>query len=130
MSSPKFTPNVGDMMIRDVTLAGAALTIADTTAWRKLLFPQACLIQAFSCVARAKGGTHVTTNFVLKNGSDVIGTIAFGATAAGTRAEATIVAAFARVEAGTQLTIDIVEDGGTTPTVTDLDLQIEYMHTF
>lgn len=132
MASRTYTPNVVDMQTRDINIAGAYTipAAATTTAWRKLLMSQPCLIEAFSCVARAKGGTHVTTNFVLKNGSNVIGTINFGGTAAGTRAEATINPLYARVEKGDELTIDLVETGGTTPTVTDLDMQIEFVHTY
>lgn len=130
MASPGYTPNVVETETRDINVSGAAFAVANTTAWKSLLNGQTNIVTAFSMRARAKGGTHATSNFVLKQGANVIGTIAYGGVTAGVRAEATIVSTFARVEKGVELTIDVVETGGSSPTLTDIDIQIETARTY
>lgn len=124
MASPTYGPNVADVLA--MTLHLSSFTVADTTALLKRLAPQKMLITAFHGVARAKTGTHVTSNFILKNGSDTVATISLAGTA-GTRVDGTINTLYERVAKGAEITIDVDENGGTTPALQDVDLVIEYV---
>lgn len=126
MAAPTISPAVGIVQSK-VFFLDSQLTTTDLTAVVKFNAPQKIKVLACSVVSRAKGGTHAATVFDFKQGSSVISSIDVAAVAAGTRADGTIVAAQAVVAKGVEISVDFTETGGTTPTLDDVSLQIDYI---
>lgn len=126
MAVPNISPAVG--IIQSQTwLLDVQVTTVDATAIVKFLAPQKIKVLACSVVSRAKGGTHAATVFDFKQGSSVISSIDVAAVAAGTRADGTVSATYAVVAKGTEISVDFTETGGTSPTLDDVSLQIDYI---
>lgn len=126
MAAPTISPAVGIVQSK-VFFLDSQLTTTDLTAVVKFLTPQKIKVLACSVVARAKGGTHAATVFDFKQGSSVISSIDVAAVAAGTRADGTVSATYAVVAKGVEISVDFTETGGTTPTLDDVSLQIDYI---
>lgn len=97
-------------------------TVAGLFKWRA---PQGARIIGVSAEMRAKGGTHATTTLTVKRNSDTVSTIDAAAMVAGTRTEGTI--ANTKLANGDEITVDLTVTGGTSPTIDDLRVQIDYI---
>lgn len=129
MASRKASPGAVTPVKSVVFHRTTQLTTVDTVgiaAWRP---PQAIQVTAFSARARAKGGTHVSTVLNLMAGATTVATLDIGAVAAGVRAEASAILS-ELVAADAELTVDFVETGGTTPTLDDISVQIDYVERY
>lgn len=126
MAAPTISPAVGPVLTQTF-FVDVQLTTTDYTALVKFLAPQKMKVLACSVVSRAKGGTHAATVFSFKQGSNEISAIDVAAVAAGTRADGTISSTYAVVAKGTEVSVDFTETGGTTPTLDDVTLQIDYI---
>jgi hypothetical protein len=127
MGARKTSPGAVASM-RSEVFTRLALTTTDIVGLANFRPPVNIQVLAFSVVARAKGGTHAATVFTLKNGATTVATADYVATAAGVRLEGTIVNEL--VAADTELTVDFTETGGTTPTLDDISIQIDYVERY
>lgn len=98
-------------------------TVAALFKWRAA---QGGRILGVSAEMRAKGGTHATTTLTIKRGADTVGTIDLAALAAGTRAEVAS-PANTKIANGDEITVDLTVTGGTSPTIDDLRVQVDYI---
>jgi hypothetical protein len=132
MSRPAVARAVGGVMSRDFHFTGAVTVTGGITGLLKTIIGQSARILGVTLQYRAKGGTHVATAVDVKVGGTSIlaATFDVDATAAGTlmHAEGTgLAAGAASVAKDATLQVDVTEAGGTTPTITDMTLQIDYL---
>lgn len=126
MASRKASPGIGIATKSIVLHRTTQLTTTDLVgmfAWRP---PQNIQVLGFSVVARAKGGTHASTVFDLMAGATLVASVNLTAVAAGAVGEAATIAS-ENVAADTLLTVNFTETGGTTPTLDDVSVQIDYI---
>lgn len=127
MAAPNASPAAGVLIQSWHWHSRTQLTTTDLVAMGKFVAPMPIKVVAFSVVARAKGGTHAASLFELKVGSTVIASQDMVAVAAGTVADGTVVAAAADIAKGAALQLDFTETGGTTPTLDDVSIQVDYI---
>ena len=126
MAAATISPAVGVVQTVVFYLKGQ-FTTTDLTAIAKWLTAQKVKVLAVSGVARAKGGTHVSSVFAVKQGTNAIASLDIGAVAAGTRVDGTVSSTYAAVAKGVEVSIDFTEASGTTPTLDDVSIQVDYI---
>lgn len=130
MAGQNYSPTVRQVHTQIFHYAG--LTTVDLVAMIKFRAPTHMQVERFSATARVKSGTHLASVFdLLDDGVTVLAAagLDFASTAgdAGARVTATLAAGAARIAAGSEVTINFTETGGTTPVLTDIDLQIDWV---
>lgn len=101
---------------------------ASITGKLKFQAPQGMAILGVSAVARAKGGTQGTSTIdVLAAGTSVLtGAIDISGTA-GTIVAGVLTTAPTKVAKDTAIQVNLVVSGGSSPTLDDITLQIDYL---
>lgn len=129
MAVPKISTTVAT--IKSVIFCLKGQFTVSVTNVAKVLTPQKWRICAISVVARAKGGTGSPTqtlDLLIGATSLLTAPMDLAAVGAGTRVDGALAALVPlNVPQGSEIHLDLVSSGGSSPTLDDLTVQIDYV---
>lgn len=113
-----------------ILLSGALQAFTNAQIYANVLLPQSGTVVGVNFNVGAKGGTHSTSTIAVKIGASTVATLNVASAVAGTpqQVEGSSLAntSFAKDAA---LTLVAAQSGGTSPTASDITVQIDYVPT-